>query len=70
MQTCPVSAITPKNRWPVDGMEIDIVFTHELVKADVVRVQPPLLPFGRVAGGDAWVSNAGIKLGWVSLPTL
>ena len=43
-------------------MEINVVFTHELVKADVVGVQPPLFPFGCIAGGDTWVPNAGVKL--------
>jgi len=51
-------------------MEINVVLAHELVKADVVRVHPPLFPFGCIAGGDAWVSNAGVKLGWGSSLTL
>jgi len=50
-------------------MEINVVFTHELVKPNVVWVQPPLLPFWCIAGGDARVSDAGVKLGRVSSPT-
>ena len=45
-------------------MEINVVFTHELVKADVIGVQPPLFPLRRIAGSDTWVSDAGIKLWW------
>ena len=62
MQTRPIPAITPKDRGPVDGVEINIVFTHELVEADVFRVHPPLFPFRRIAGGDAWVSNTSVEL--------
>jgi len=45
-------------------MEINVVFAHELVKADVVGVQPPLFPFRCITGGDTWVSGAGVKLWW------
>ena len=38
VQACPVPPVAPKDRWPVDGVEIDVVFPHELVKADVVGV--------------------------------
>lgn len=69
VQTCPVPPVAPEDRRPVDGMEINVVFTHELIKADVVGVQPPLLPFRHRAGGDAWVSNAGVKLGRRLFPT-
>ena len=51
-------------------MEINVVFAHELVKSNVVWIQPPLLPFGRIAGGDAWVSDTGVELDWVLPPTL
>lgn len=43
-------------------MEIDIIFTHELVKINVFRVEPPFLPFGEVVGRYTWVSDRGIKL--------
>ena len=69
MQARPVPSIAPKNRWPVNGMEINVVLSHELIKADVVWVQPPPFPFGRIAGGDAWVPNTGVKLVWGSFPT-
>ena len=43
-------------------MEIDVIFTHELVKIDIFRIQPPLLPVGQVVGGYTWVSDGCIKL--------
>ena len=45
-------------------MEINVVFTHELVKAYVVGIQPPLFPFRCITGSDTWVSNAGVELEW------
>jgi len=69
VQTGPVSPIATKNRRPVDGMEINVVFTHELVKTDVIGVEPPLFPFRCIACGDTWVSNAGVKLGGESFFT-
>jgi hypothetical protein len=43
---------------PVEG---DVVFGHELVVSDVVRVLPPLLPVLRVVGGDADVPDGGVE---------
>lgn len=62
VQTCPISPIAPKNRWPVDRVEVNIVFAHELVQADIVGIQPPLFPFRRVTGCDTWVPNASVEL--------
>jgi hypothetical protein len=63
VQTRPVATVTAKDRRPVDGMEINVVFSHKLVEADVIGVQPPLLPFRCIAGGYTWVSDAGVELG-------
>jgi len=43
-------------------MEVHIIFTHELEQTDVLRVEPPLLPFGGIVSRDAHVPNGGIKL--------
>ena len=69
VQACPVPPVASKHRRPVDGVEIHVVFPHELVKADVVGVQPPFFPFGRIAGSDAWVSYAGVELVLALPPT-
>ena len=61
MQTRPVAAVTAKDRWPVDGMEINVVFSHELVETDVIGVQPPLLPFRCIGGGYTRVSDTGVE---------
>jgi hypothetical protein len=42
-------------------VEGNIVFGHELVVSDVVRVLPPLLPVLRVVGGDADVPDGGVE---------
>lgn len=46
----------------------NVIFTHELVKLDVVGVLPPLLPLGTtqitsigIILGDGYVSDAGIE---------
>ena len=62
VQTCPVPPVASKDRGPVDGVEIHVVFSHELVKADIVGVQPPLSPFGCIAGGDTRVTHTGVEL--------
>ena len=51
-------------------MEINVVLAHELVKADVIGVQPPLFPFGCIAGCDTQVSQASVELVWALFPNL
>lgn len=46
-------------------MEVDVILAHELVQADILLVEPPLLPLGGVVGGDAHISNRRIKLNYV-----
>lgn len=62
MQFCPISAVTDLNRGKIDGMEVDIIFAHELVKVDILWVKPPLLPFCGIVGCDAGVTEGCIKL--------
>lgn len=43
-------------------MEVDVVLAHELIKTDVLLVEPPFLPVGCQVCGDTGISNGGIKL--------
>jgi hypothetical protein len=63
MQFSPVPPITNLDGRPINGVEIDVIFTHELVKLDVLGVEPPLLPLRGVAGGDTRISDRRIELG-------
>ena len=62
MQSCPISTVAQLNGWEVDCMEVHVIFPHELEQTDVLRVQPPLFPIGRVVGCDAQIPDWGIKL--------
>jgi hypothetical protein len=62
MQSGPISTVTQLDRWKIDRVEVDIILTHELEQTDVLRVEPPLLPFGSIVGRDAHVSDWSIKL--------
>jgi hypothetical protein len=62
MQSCPISTVAQLDRWVVDCMKVYIIFAHELEQTDVLRVEPPLFPFGGVVGRDAHVPNWGVKL--------
>lgn len=44
-----------------DRVERNIVFTHELIEFDIVRILPPLLPLLGVASCNAGVSNRSIE---------
>lgn len=57
MQCCPGSTISKLHRREVDGMEIHVVLPHELVKVNVLLVEPPLLPLGGVIRRYAGVTN-------------
>ena len=43
----PVAAVADLDRGEVDGVEVRVVFAHELVKLYVGGVEPPLFPVGR-----------------------
>jgi hypothetical protein len=43
-------------------MEVDVIFTHELIQPDVSRVEPPLLPFRGIVGRDTRVSDRSVEL--------
>jgi len=45
MQLRPVATVRNLDRRPVDSVEVDVILAHELIKIDVVRVEPPLFPF-------------------------
>lgn len=62
MQFRPVTSITNLYGWPVDRMEIDIVFAHELVETDVLWVEPPLFPLGGVVRSYTGVPDGRIEL--------
>lgn len=62
MQFRPLPPIGNLHRREVYSVEIDVVLAHELVKINIFRIEPPLLPFGQVVGGYTWVSDGGIKL--------
>jgi len=62
MQSRPVSTIAQLDRWEVYCVEVHIIFTHELEQTDVLRIEPPLFPFGSVVGRNAHISNWCIEL--------
>ena len=62
IQGCPFSAVTNLDRREENGMEIDIVLAHELIQADILVVEPPLLPLRCVVRGDTGIADAGFKL--------
>jgi hypothetical protein len=62
MQFRPITSIPKLNGRPINSVEIDIVFTHELEKANVLGVKPPLFPFGGIVGCNAWITYWGIEL--------
>lgn len=62
MKHGPRSAVTKLNGREVNGVEVDIIFAHELIQSHVLGVQPPLLPFGSIVGGDTWIANGRIEL--------
>lgn len=43
-------------------MEIYIVFAHELIEMDVLRITPPSLPLGREIRGNTEVAYRGFEL--------
>ncbi len=62
VECSPVPPVTNLNRWEVDCVEIYVVLAHELIKMDVLGIEPPLLPFGREVCGDTNVAYGGVEL--------
>ena len=59
----PITTVADLDRGEVDGVEVDVVLAHELIQANVLLVEPPLLPLWSVVGCDTWVPYACIELG-------
>lgn len=62
MEFRPIPAVTDLNGREIYSVEVDIIFTHELVKVDIVRVEPPLFPLWGIVGCDTGVTKGSIKL--------
>lgn len=62
MKLRPVTAITDLNRRKIDGVEVNVIFTHKLVKLDFLGIKPPLLPLWGIISCNAWVADRRIKL--------
>lgn len=62
IQSRPVAPISKLYGRPVDCVEVDVVLSHELVQVDVLWVEPPLLPFRSVIGGNTRVADWSIVL--------
>jgi hypothetical protein len=43
-------------------VKIYVVFSHELVELDVLRIEPPFPPFGIKRRGYAWIPERSIEL--------
>ena len=62
MQCRPIAPVSKLNTREIDAMEVDIVFPHELIKFDILRIEPPFLPSLCVVGCYTRVSNRSVKL--------
>lgn len=58
----PIATVSDLYRGEVDHVEVDVILAHELVQADVLLVEPPLLPLASVGRRDTWVSYASVEL--------
>ena len=63
----PITTVADLDRWEVDSVEVDVVLAHELIQVDVLVVEPPPLPFGGVISRDTRITDACVKLRWVSV---
>lgn len=43
-------------------MEINIIFAHELIQSNIIRVEPPLFPLRGIFSGDTDVANDCVEL--------
>jgi hypothetical protein len=62
MESSPVPSVTDLYRWEIYCVEIHIVFAHELIKMDVLRITPPPLPLGREIRGNTEVAYRCFEL--------
>lgn len=62
MQHRPGAPIAELYRREEDGVEVHVVLAHELEEANVIVVEPPTLPLGRVVCRDAGVTDRCVKL--------
>jgi hypothetical protein len=58
----PVTTVSNLHGRPIDGMEVDIIFAHELIEFNVFRIKPPFFPFWRVVGGDTRITDRRVEL--------
>lgn len=58
----PGSAVTDFNSREENRVEVNVVFAHELVKTNILGVEPPLLPLWCIASSYTRVSNGSVKL--------
>ena len=62
VQHGPRAAVAYLHRGEVDRVEVDVVLAHELVQADVLLVEPPLLPLWCVVRSDTGVTDTRVEL--------
>lgn len=62
VECCPVPSITDLYRWEIDCVKVHVVLSHELIKMNVLGVEPPLLPLRRKTRSNANITYAGFKL--------
>ena len=62
MELRPIPSITNLHGRPIDSMKVNIIFAHELIQLDILRVKPPLFPFRGIVGRDTRIANRGIEL--------
>lgn len=58
----PVTAVTEFDRREEDGVEVDIVFPHELIETNMLGIEPPFPPFWCVVCGNAGVAYRCVEL--------
>ncbi|KAI5297226.1 hypothetical protein KEM55_004994, partial [Ascosphaera atra] len=47
--------------WEDNTVERNVILAQELIKLNILRVPPPLLPFRGIVGGDGWITDTGFK---------
>lgn len=62
VQLRPVTAISNLDGRPIDGVEVHVILSHELVQVDIFWIEPPLLPLWKIVGCNTGVSDGCIEL--------